>query len=270
MPKCKNDPKKNYKGDEPSPKGLGWCAHSENEGTIKKGKDGKNWIIQKTSIGSKKWLRIKNKVEIKNEDFGENNAKYKKIKEKMKDYKKYYIYNPFILSCTPYLIYVNSDYVYIYTIDNIKKLPEDFIPIFSYSKDKKNKDWAYTKLIKIYSYKKKYFEKISGGLLFNLEKNKYIAINGNGLFSFKLDDTVEKFTSMEDDYQLIIGEKNVYFLIDMVYVDRKLLPGKITGNYAHQKYYGKTGKIKSKSGKFKTIYIEEPLVGKSMNYKRLN
>lgn len=56
----------------------------------------------------------------------------------------------------------------------------------------------------------------------------------------------------------------------MVYVDRKLLPEKITENYAHQKYYGKTGKIKSKSGKFKKIYIEEPLVGKSMNYKRLN
>lgn len=31
MPYCKNDPKKNYKGDEPSPKGLGYCAHSEKE-----------------------------------------------------------------------------------------------------------------------------------------------------------------------------------------------------------------------------------------------
>ena len=32
MPKCKNDPSKSYKGTEPSPKGLGWCAHSESVG----------------------------------------------------------------------------------------------------------------------------------------------------------------------------------------------------------------------------------------------
>ena len=32
MPLCKNDPKRKYTGDEPSPKGLGWCAHGEKEG----------------------------------------------------------------------------------------------------------------------------------------------------------------------------------------------------------------------------------------------
>ena len=29
MPVCKNDKNANYKGVEPSPKGLGYCAHSE-------------------------------------------------------------------------------------------------------------------------------------------------------------------------------------------------------------------------------------------------
>jgi hypothetical protein len=29
MPACKNDPTKKYKGDEPSPKGVGHCAHAE-------------------------------------------------------------------------------------------------------------------------------------------------------------------------------------------------------------------------------------------------
>lgn len=37
--KCKNNPKKMYKGTEPSPKGLGYCAHSEKIGKIRKGKD---------------------------------------------------------------------------------------------------------------------------------------------------------------------------------------------------------------------------------------
>ena len=36
MPICKNDPKKSYKGTEPSPKGLGFCAHAEKLGTDKK------------------------------------------------------------------------------------------------------------------------------------------------------------------------------------------------------------------------------------------
>ena len=45
MPKCKNDPTKSYKGNEPSPKGLGLCAHAEKEGVIKKGKDKNNWIV---------------------------------------------------------------------------------------------------------------------------------------------------------------------------------------------------------------------------------
>jgi len=203
--------------------------------------------------------------------FQKNNAKYKKIKEQLKGYKKYYIYNPFILTSIPYLLYVNPDFVYIYTIENIKKVCEenkDF-PITPFAEDKKNKEWAYTKLIKKYAYQKKYFETISYALLFHLEKNKYITVNGNGLFSFNLDDKVEKFTSMEDDYGLIIGKKNIYFLIEFQYINRKLLSGKITGENAYQKYYGKSKKIKSKSGKWTTIYLEKPLEVKNMKYRRL-
>lgn len=219
----------------------------------------------------KKFSKENDNEVLRDNLFVENNVKYKKIKEQMKGYKKYYIYNPFILTSIPYLLYVNSDFVYIYTIENIKKVCEennDF-PITPYSKSKKNKEWAYTKLVKKYSYEKKYFETISYGLLFHLEKNKYIAINGNGLFSFNLDDKIEKFTSIEGDYGLIIGKKNIYFLIEFQYINRKLLPGKITGENAYQKYYGKLQKIKSKSGKWTTIYLEKPLEVKSMKYRRI-
>ena len=51
MPKCKNDPKKSYKGTEPSPKGLGYCAHGEKLGKIRKGKDGNNWKVESTKSG---------------------------------------------------------------------------------------------------------------------------------------------------------------------------------------------------------------------------
>ena len=41
---CKNNPKKTYSGLEPSPKGLGFCASGEKEGTEMKGKDGNMWV----------------------------------------------------------------------------------------------------------------------------------------------------------------------------------------------------------------------------------
>ena len=63
MPKCKNDETRSYKGDEPSPKGLGFCAHAEPEGSRKKGKDGNMWEVKMVSSGSKRWMKVK---EIKN------------------------------------------------------------------------------------------------------------------------------------------------------------------------------------------------------------
>lgn len=51
MPTCKNCPKgkkKYWKGNEPSPKGLGYCAGCVGElGVVKKGKDGNDWITRK-------------------------------------------------------------------------------------------------------------------------------------------------------------------------------------------------------------------------------
>jgi len=60
MPPCKNDPSKNYKGDEPSPKGLGYCAHAEKEGNKKIGKDGNTWIVVKDKNKVGKWIKYDN------------------------------------------------------------------------------------------------------------------------------------------------------------------------------------------------------------------
>ena len=57
MPTCKNDPIKKYKGTEPSPKGMGWCAHGEKEGKVRKGRDGNQWIVKKVKNGSKRWVK---------------------------------------------------------------------------------------------------------------------------------------------------------------------------------------------------------------------
>jgi hypothetical protein len=73
MPKCINDPKKSYKGDEPSPKGIGYCAHTEEIGTIKNGLNGNKWIISSTAKGVKRW--VKYKIQNKNSSNEKENIK---------------------------------------------------------------------------------------------------------------------------------------------------------------------------------------------------
>lgn len=60
MPKCKNNSKRSYKGNEPSPKGLGYCAHTLKEGSKKIGKDGNKWIVKKIKNGQLRWMKFKN------------------------------------------------------------------------------------------------------------------------------------------------------------------------------------------------------------------
>lgn len=57
MLECKNDPTRKYKGDEPSPKGLGWCAHAEKAGQRRAGRDKKTWTVTVDSNGRKAWRK---------------------------------------------------------------------------------------------------------------------------------------------------------------------------------------------------------------------
>ena len=63
MPTCKNDCKRYYRGDEPSPKGLGYCAHAEKINQRRKGRDGKFWVVKviklKTGKRIRRWVRVK-------------------------------------------------------------------------------------------------------------------------------------------------------------------------------------------------------------------
>ena len=55
---CKCDIKRKYKGTEPSPKGLGYCAHCIPENTIMKGRDGNMWKNIRYSKGMR-WIKNK-------------------------------------------------------------------------------------------------------------------------------------------------------------------------------------------------------------------
>lgn len=61
---CKNDKTKMYTGDEPSPKGLGWCSNKEKEGKIRKGRDGNMWIVRKLENGTHRWVKYNEEAMI--------------------------------------------------------------------------------------------------------------------------------------------------------------------------------------------------------------
>ena len=65
MPKCKNDKTSYYKGSEPSPKGLGYCARCLKVGMVKRGKDGNKWEVRKTKNGIKRWMKVVENKELK-------------------------------------------------------------------------------------------------------------------------------------------------------------------------------------------------------------
>jgi len=69
MPACKNDAKRHFKGDEPSPKGRGYCAHADPVGKRRIGGDRKMWIVKsyknKTGKSVKRWVHSAKKVVAK-------------------------------------------------------------------------------------------------------------------------------------------------------------------------------------------------------------
>jgi hypothetical protein len=73
MPKCLNDKTKTYKGDEPSPKGLGISASAEEDGKIMQGKDNNLWKVKLTSNGQKRWSKVKDEIP-KKENTATDNA----------------------------------------------------------------------------------------------------------------------------------------------------------------------------------------------------
>ena len=80
MPKCINDSSKSYKGNEPSPKGKGFCAHAERVGAIKEGRNEKIWIVKQYSNGQKRWIPYRTTKQQNNNTIQNNNP----IKQKGK------------------------------------------------------------------------------------------------------------------------------------------------------------------------------------------
>lgn len=62
MPPCKNDATRTYVGTEPSPKGLGFCAHAAKENSVRKGRNGRQWVVRADKNGTKAWKPASGRV----------------------------------------------------------------------------------------------------------------------------------------------------------------------------------------------------------------
>ena len=86
MPKCINDKTKSYTGEEPSPKGLGYCAGNEEDGFTMQGKDGNIWIVKSTKT-CKKWFKKNDseKSDLSNDLSSEKSSRKSKKSEDNSD-----------------------------------------------------------------------------------------------------------------------------------------------------------------------------------------
>ena len=98
MPKCKNNPSRSYKGTEPSPKGLGYCASGEKIGKKRKGKDGNMWIVKEVKSGSGRWVKFSTNISKKDDN--------KKVDKKI-DCSKYRYY----LVPIPKKLWTNTNHI---------------------------------------------------------------------------------------------------------------------------------------------------------------
>ncbi len=196
MPPCKNDPSSTYKGDEPSPKGLGYCAHAEKVGKTMKGKDGNMWIISETAKKIKRWVKVSQKVPGKH----------------------YYIHDN---GGRPFLVVVNGKDVSIYKrekYDAQEKAPYNVLI-------KKIK----AKAVIIGSDKSMKSKGVGNSILLDMGKNKYICITGL-IFQFELengDRFVKYFSQIGNSdvpYPVVLGENYFYSMVDLNCGSRKYFP----------------------------------------------
>lgn len=207
---CKNDPTKKYNGTEPSPKGLGYCAHAEKINAKKKGKDGNLWTVKVINNGTKRWVKI-------------NSNQQNTLP--LNGYKKYFIH---FNGGMPYLVYIKNNDVYIY--EGGSRM-EDLMEY--------NKLVKHICALKVFIGKspKIKFTRNSGGygkeydgntILLQIGKYKYMLIAVEIKTFVTKNDTITHFVSPMGNndypYPVAIGNKYIYsFDITYGYLDKKYI-----------------------------------------------
>ena len=204
-----------------------------------------------------------------------NNNYYKKIKNKHKNEKTYFIHDN---NGRPFLVYVNikNKRVSIY-----KQSQKHWYPANKWSKNINNNKWVYIKFIKTYKYQKIFIGKsnltelsrLGGGygkkfygnsILLKINSKKHVFI-GQNIYEFNTTEIINEYYSTVGNndvpYPVAIGEKNTYFMLDKRYlsnryfIEKQSFSKNIKQN-AYLYYYGHKGEQLSKySKKMQSIKI---------------
>jgi hypothetical protein len=196
MPKCINDSSSSFTGAEPSPKGLGYCAHAEKAGTKMKGKNGKMWIVKLVANKSKRWMLFKDLSSVASSE--------------LKGCKFYFTQDN---GGNPFMICIQGKKVSVYKInekmENNGEIPDEFYR----AKTKELKKFAYLYSKKVCSYKplkvfigksplteltkssKGFGSSFDGNsVLLQINKLNYVFI-GDSIFEFKAYAEITQFLS---------------------------------------------------------------------------
>lgn len=72
-----------FTGNEPSPKGFGYCAHNQMIGTIRMGTDGQEWIVKSIpKAGTRRWVPLLGQIKKRIAKSRSNRSRSKKSKSK--------------------------------------------------------------------------------------------------------------------------------------------------------------------------------------------
>jgi len=219
MLKCKNDPTRLYKGSEPSPTGLGYCAPAEELNTKKKGKDGNIWKVIETKSGVKRWIK-------------DNNAEY--------------VYITHDNGSRPFSVNIKNKEVNIYKRfnDDSSEEYDDLITTYNFQKVFIGK----SPLNKMTEFSEGYGPDFDGNtVLIKLNNSKYVYI-GDGIYEFdiendKIIDYISPVGNNNVPYPIAIGENYLYFLVELLHykprVPRDKFPEELDIDAAWDLFFGK-------------------------------
>lgn len=213
MPKCKNDPSKSYTGNEPSPKGLGYCAHAMKIGQTKKGLDGKLWTVIATKNNTKRWIKKSSRKKYSGSKTSKKSVRKNKLsksfipKNKLTQKNKiYYVHDN---GSRPFKVIINNRAIHIYKFSyESEKYDTDIIKITKYS--------GYW-----YGYDSSGYRQHGNSILIKISDNEYIFV-GWEIYSFKTNNPIIDYISplgnSDVPYPIAYNDSYVYFMLDKRYV----------------------------------------------------